>query len=437
MPEKVHRCVQHLVAKGMSEQQAWATCQANALSMGDDAGPLQFDALLLEAASIRVVEERKDGKGGIVQFPIAVATAKVIGEHTAAAAGGVYDLDRSFFEELIQNFPKRPGPVPIYFSHDWKLRNSRDGSMPLLASGNIRKVWLEGSALWGEADLGPQAWQAVVVERGFYGFSMENTFNEPIATGHVPGWALSAGIFTNSPALDVQFAASVGDQTTIRVTIPRRGGSGMRTVEELTAENAGLAKKILVFEAGQASEKTRADAAERALEAAKQASPAGAPERFQALEASNKELTERNKALEARVTEVDKKQLASEVLRVHAQAVADGVRPAFFAGVKEDPIKFLAANGGTIEALEGIVARLERVPFGRRNVQSGAEGDSGSLAEGPEEEVRLEATRIAAEKSINFGQALDVVRATKPEMWQRAMAAREARRQLSIAATRQ
>jgi hypothetical protein len=197
---------------------------------------------------LRVIEKYADGSGGLVEAPLAVETRGVRSARTASrgAEDEVFDLDADYLAQLVRNFGRKPGPVPIYYSHDTTPRRSQAGEAPLPAAGRIVNVWTEGAELWGRLDLGPKAWNLVVEERGFFGFSIEAAHAPSTAIGTVEGWVLVGGIFTNTPALNVQFAASAAE----------REDSTMTPKQRLRAEVKRLhADRNLSFDAALASAK--------------------------------------------------------------------------------------------------------------------------------------------------------------------------------------
>jgi hypothetical protein len=183
---------------------------------------------------LRVIEKYNDGSGGLVEAPLAVETLGVRSARTASrgAEDEVFDLDADYLAQLVRNFGRKPGPVPIYYSHDTTPRRSQAGEAPLPAAGRIVNVWTEGAELWGRLDLGPKAWNLVVEERGFFGFSIEAAHAPSTATGTVEGWALVGGIFTNTPALNVQFAASAAEREETTMTPKQRLRAEVNRVRE-------------------------------------------------------------------------------------------------------------------------------------------------------------------------------------------------------------
>lgn len=156
---------------------------------------------------LRNAVPRGDGRGGTVDAPICAETLGLV--------------DGAMLDDLAATFGESAKPAPIYWSHESEGRRSKSGEMPVPALGTIRRVWREGSELWAELDLGPKAWEAVVEDRGFHSFSIE-------ADREGDRWRLRGGIFTNTPAADVRFAAEEPE----RITLRDDGSAQTRALEE-------------------------------------------------------------------------------------------------------------------------------------------------------------------------------------------------------------
>lgn len=373
---------------------------------------------------LRNPQPREDGRGGTVEVPLAVVTHGVIAENTAGGGPGTYDVDTGYIDELVQNFARKPGPATIYWSHDPKPRRSKSGEMPLPAAGRILEVWREGEELWGRLDLGPRAWNAVVEERGFFAFSIEASLDLTTATGDIDGWTLTGGIFTNNPALNVNFSTAQrgdGDFPRADDSIALRGGGrkeegNMAPTATLETLQADVTR--LTAETKQKDDRAKALEAENA-ELKKKLDAAPAADKVVALEHRMTALEESNKSLKLENDSLKKQTLARDVAQIVDTAIRAGAPPAFFGEWQKDPIAFLETRfGGKVEALKASVDALPKQPFGRTNVQTGVPATDGG-AENPKEQLRLEAEKLAEEKNLSFSAALDQIRKTKPDVWKR------------------
>jgi hypothetical protein len=349
---------------------------------------------------------------------------------------------------MVQNFPRRNGPVNTYWSHDTKGRRSRNsGEAPALSAASVQKIWTDGDLLWGTLDAGPKAWSAVIEEKGVKSYSIEwgqdgeNTQGERLS-----GSYLDAGIFTNDSALDMQWQASAPDpDTKLRLSRPLSWASPVeeedmpaKTIEQLTTENEQLDAKVKKFETAEAKRKTDDEATAAkitALEAkvAAKAEPKADPEKITALERSNEELKGKNAVLESGFEKLKSEQLGRDVIHICQKAIDEGVPPSKFPDFEKDPMALLAKRGGTLEALKDIAASYDRVPFGTRKF---GKTDTGTASGDPEQALHLAATKLASEKNVAYTAALDLVRDQQPSVYQAAVAAREEKRTRSLEAHR-
>jgi len=371
---------------------------------------------------LRIIEERP-GRGGRVQIPLSRVTLGVIANRTAGGGEGTFDLDRAMFQDVVDNFGKTPGPVPVYFGHI----PAKD-RVDTPAVGFIESVHLEGDFLWGTLDLGPRAWSAVVSERGFRSFSVEIDFDKPIPTGEIPGFSLDAGAITNTPALDVEFiAASVPEagkpaRIQLSAAIHAPHSEPLEEIDmDLAKIKAAVEQKIRALSAFQSpnEEQVKELALQRATLAAL-APPAPAPVKAdtkaaEAMLALTKRVTDMEQTQATLVTENHglKNTLAErKVLEIASKAIAAGKSPKFFDGHTENPVKWLEDRfGGSLAALEASVDVLEVRKLTDPKVKSGG----GSTHE--DGDIMAATHKLAAEKGIPFVEAMKLARAANPEKW--------------------
>lgn len=325
---------------------------------------------------IRIIAEHDGGRGGVIEMPIASESIGTILENTATQSEGTLDVDSGVFSEMVGNFERKPGPVPVYFGHEDRGRPETIRYADTPAAAQILGIWMESNQLWGRIDLGPRAWDLLVEQRGFYSFSIEALQDPPFAQGVIPGWVLTGGVFTNSPAFDVSIAAS-------RHSPPPWGTEDEMTREEvnkLQAENTTLKSQTV-----------------KLIE-------------------ENKALKEDNKRLHAEGT-------AAEVRRICSEAIQAGKVPAFFEGYDTDPMKFLGGRfGGNLDSLKASVSAMPALTIEGGNGPDVSSGGSGRNVE-PEGDTDREKfdnviDKIRAEDpKLSYSDALDRAKVANPRLW--------------------
>lgn len=399
---------------------------------------------------IRNIKPHTEGRGGTFDAVLAVATRGIVEANTYGGGSGTLDLTIEDFRSMVQNFPRRNGPVNTYWSHDTKGRRSRKSDeMPALKAATVQNVWVEGDQLWGTLDVGPKAWSAVIEERGVNSYSIEWGHNGENTQGEkYDGSYLDAGIFTNDSALDMQWQASAPDpDSNLRFSPPVAFGVATeeeiamaKTLEQLQAENDTLVAKVKTFETNETKNadaikalETRAKIAEdKATALEKKTADAPANERITALETANKDLAGKNSALSSAVEQMKNEAIVRDIKAIRDERVAAGVPPSKFEGLDKDPIAFLAKRGGTVEEFRALAATYDARPLGRRDVGNPAEGG----ATEPEALLHKETMKLASEKGIAYLAALDLMKDQKPEIYMAAVEARESKRARSIALQR-
>lgn len=369
-----------------------------------------------EPERVRVIE-RLDNGGGIIEIPLAVETPGVILQNTASAAQGTLDVTGAMFAEMVSNFDKNPGPVPVYFGHENRQRRpetARKADTP--AAGNITRIWVEGDQLWGRMTVGPKAFRLVVEESGFFGFSIEADFNPDKATGMIEGWVLEGGVFTNDPAFNVNFIAAErnGSVRALCLTLPLDAAEGETMTKEEQAEMERLKAANAKLEAA-AKDAPKSEDLDR-LRAENEKLKATAEDKSKAADKSATEL----KAANDRITALEDRDTEREVRSIVRAAIQDGKPPAFFESEdtpwEDKPVEFLKARfGGSLDSLRASVAALKAVPLGQRDVETGTAVEGGGAGE---DKVDAAIRKLQAEDpKLDYNTALDHVRRTQPDLW--------------------
>lgn len=395
---------------------------------------------------IRVLEDLGPGRGGRIQIPLAVTTTLEV-QRTAGGGTGTVDIDLAMFRDIAANFPKQPGPVAVHFGH---LDTSTKENRKEPAAAFVERVWVEGDQLWGELSMTPQAMEKVVRQEGFRGFSIEADVDIPWPTGTIDGWGLTGGSITNTPAMDVQFAAerlTIGRQA-VRFSAVFPGGTpeeeSMTPEQRLKKLQAALAATtdkdakaaiqahIEDVQSLITANKAATDAAKKATDAAAEAAEATAetervkaeaatgkdkpPKEITALQADVKAARDETAGLRADLT-------ARDVKTICLGAIGEGVPPAFFAengdtpGYDTDPNKFLTLRfGGSLDALKASAAACPKSKE-TAGVGSGASGAGDPNASEPH--TKFDGLVVAAmkESKVDRSDAYDLVREAEPALW--------------------
>jgi len=379
---------------------------------------------------LRIVQEREDGRGGIVDAPMAIE-CEVDLSLTEGGGKGIAVIDREYLQAVADSVGRLPN-VPIYWSHDEALRRSKKGEMPTHAIGRVLKAWVDGNELMGRLDLGPQAWKSVVQERGFFGGSVEVDYDVLHPTAKSDGPTLTGFIFSNYGALPVRFQSGARDRglPTEEPSMP----DDTKKLETLQADKAALETKVTELEAKAAKvtalETENADlktklATSNATQAEKDGKIAALEVRVGAVETANKSLeSEHRKA---------------EVVSICEKAALEGVLPAQLVlsdgkPYTDDPMKFLAENGGSIETLRAKSKHWPRQSFGRRLGPADVPPSTGGGS--AQEKLAEAAKKLSAEKKITFLEALDHLKETNDPAHALAMSEREEERQRASALQR-
>jgi len=336
---------------------------------------------------MRIISERDDGRGGVVEIPLAVETAGIIASRTHSGGDDTYDITTAMFEQIVSNFGRIPGPTPIYFGH---ITPAARRTTP--AAGVIEKVWLEGDVLWGRLDLGPTAWSSMVIERGFRSFSVELGVDVETPTDTVSGFSLVGGAITNYGALDVSIAAEVTDSADDKHTVVCLT-SGLVWPKENMMEN----KERLELEALQA-DKVR-------LEAEKNEAVA----KLTLSEQTHKTELEKR---DAELATLRANGLKRDVTTALEAGIAAGkIEPAFCEGWEKDPVKWLEESPFSgVDGLKSFIAKapvVVKMETSNSKIGTGKTDDDNSNNEsGKKLSVHEEILALSRKEKITYGDAL-------------------------------
>ncbi len=374
----------------------------------------------LEAVPLRVIDDQSaDGRGGVVEIPLAVATHGIRTQKTSGGGDGSMDGDASVFAEIVRNFSSVPGPVPVYFGH---IPDSDRRTTP--AAGYVESVWLENDRLWGRVSLGQSAWIAVVAEQGFRSFSVEIERDLSTPASDLDGWALTGGSITNRPALDVEYVAASADargQETARFAFEAAGAEYVMSedIAKLRAEMEQHKSEIETLKAENAALEAKLETAGKEADAEK----VSLEKRIDRLTAAMESLQKSLDTANADKVELQRQKDAATLEQEIKDAIDGGVPAVMFEGFDEadDKLKWCDEAFGGVKSLRASIERVPKATPGKKDVSAGKVEADGKDAE----QAYMEAvTAHATEKSIPFHEAEDYVQKTKPDTWRAFKAAR-------------
>lgn len=339
-----------------------------------------FYAYLRDVADLVVIRERPDGSG-LVEIPI-LRTGTIDLARTATGTEGSVTFTRDDLVDIATNYASYPGPVPAGFvDHS----EDRGGAQPAF----VDAMRVEGDTLLATFDLNAWAFDQVVKQRAYRGFSIEGAKNLQKPTRSFEGWVVKGGLFTNQPAANVEYKVAAASSDTAEETVTvsfalaRKGDNMPDPKTELALEEAVAQAK---------AEKKRADD----LTAERDAANAKLQEATRATERSDAELSHANakvRRLEAQVAdlETDKAKAVAELsatkkkaaeaelsildgqVRDRIQAAIDaGVSPAVFAAAREgDAATWFNDSFKSLEAFDAFLGAMPKtetptIPSGRR-----------------------------------------------------------------------
>lgn len=389
---------------------------------------------------LRVVRERPDGSGGVIEIPI-LSTGTIDTGLTAGGGNTKHEIGVEVLGQIAENFTRYQKPVPVGFLGHGE---DRSGPQPVFVDG----LSVRGGRLYATLDLNAYAFGLVVRERSYRGFSVEISRDLKTATGEFQGWVLTGGIFTNRPAADVNFriaAEGQGDsraETAIATTYFRLEGGGEKgqhmsettaPVGEKKAETVSLEfhqGKLTAAQAEIDGLKAKVSSLEARLSAVPDvaAIKAGLESKLQAAEVerdTQRSLAQRNElqlkatqqakqALDVQVVELSQKlreqenaNLSVKVEQIVTEAIAAGVPPALFDGHKANPAEWMQANYASLEAFERNVATFRGVGklglSDRKPVASGHDPATPAEPQGTKLEAKDEAVLQKLGLNVDFG----------------------------------
>ncbi len=349
--------------------------------------------VLGSAVEMKIIRENPDGSG-VVEIPLSV-TATFERSLTESGGEGEDRLTVEMLREMAANFDAHSRPVPVGPSPHKKF-GDRSGASPAF----VDEMFMRGDTLFAHvfaiaplfAELKAGMWR---------GFSIEAAPDLEWPTGPVPGWSIYGGVFTNRPALPVNFrrpdaiAASVAfinslderqreddmgekNASASAEATPRAESISLEAHEhKLGAVKAELSTKQEQVESlttrlegvrGEANglrEQLQKVSGELDLAVAERSARDA---KIQQLEVKVKTRDERVKALEAAVgkaqeseAEMKDKYLGDRIKALIVEAVDDKVPPALFDGHGNDPVAWMEAEYASFEAFERAVNRLRGV----------------------------------------------------------------------------
>lgn len=330
----------------------------------------------LSVRRLEVLERRKDGSGR-VRMPIG-CVAKLDRSMTAGGGEGVLSLGKAEWEQVVANFKRRKKPVPVYFGH---IEDAVRDTTP--AAGFVEAVSFDGTDLWGDVDLGPSAFAAVVEQRGYRSASVEMRKDAKTPTEELGGWALFGLAITNNPALPVEYSiaatqAVLSESESVRLTVafdaPQKENDSMSEQLSLTALQADkirleaeVAQRDKALEAAQKhGEATAADKValsqeinELRVKFASISADAGAAQtRVKDLEKSLDATKAENVRLTSELKKVSDSQVGDQVKRIVLEATRRGVDPALFDGCESDPVAWLSSKFASLDAFKAFAGAI-------------------------------------------------------------------------------
>jgi len=355
---------------------------------------------------VRVLQRRDNGSG-VVEIPLLPAT-EIDLAHTAGGGKGKVKITEADLLEIVANFARYPGPVPIG-APPHVDGEGREGYSP----GFVNAVVVRDGVLYGELDLTPGLF-IEVDSGGWRGFSVEIVKNLKTATVELTGWVLTGGILTNRPATDTHFriAASGESKSEERACIHVCLTAGDHRRKEMAEEKD---QKIAALEAELATEKetvktlranretdksdtvtleARLTEANKDLAAVRielsqsKATAAAAQNEVERLNKALAKETEARKGFEVKLEAETARSTKEKVEELARSAIDRGVSAVLFEGLDEDPVKWFSARFASIEAMEQLVKTLPTVT--ESGVKSGNKPDGTPAPVDPEIAARLE-----------------------------------------------
>lgn len=335
-----------------------------------------------QRSALRIIEDR-GARGGVIQIPVA-RTAALDLSKTSGGGDGTLSVDGEMFQQIVANFAAKPGPVPVYFGHD----NSAPRRPDTPAAGFVTRVWVEGDQLWNEIDLSPKAWDLIVTQRGFAGASIEAVRDKQSTLGLLSGWSETGLSITNNPALDVQYIAA-SERNTMATTDP------VRLVDQLLAETRGMLREMGVTTFAASSTMADSKPGSNSSDDQLVADFGIVPPKW------NGDVVARRR-FAGRVAEVIKANPGMSTAWCKSKAEEANYGAAHYArNAMPEPDRSSGSQPGPGQTLNP--EDMRRSGWGPNEAKA--------------EQLLMEARKIAAERSIGFQAALDVVKEENPTFY--------------------
>jgi hypothetical protein len=334
---------------------------------------------LSEPVEIKVIHRRDNGSG-IIEVPI-LPMAEIDLSKTAGESKGKVAITEAELEEIVANFARFPGPVPIGVQPHQDF-GERAGFSP----GFINACRVKRKKLYAEVDVTAPLFEEIL-SGGWRGFSVEIARNLKTATVDLDGWVLTGGVFTNRPATDVNFRIAASEQNTAedKATYSIRLDKGDKEKEMSQEQIASLEAEVSTQKELVANLRAQADTSAKTAadeiatletkltEANKDAATANtaAAEIKVKLAAAADEVRHLTKKLdneqqtrreaEIKLEAEENRSLREAVVKLAEAAIERGVSAKHFEGLEEDPAAWFNKRYVSLEAMKQFIDALPLV----------------------------------------------------------------------------
>jgi hypothetical protein len=337
---------------------------------------------------LSVVEKRSNG-AGVIEIPV-LPVAEIDLSRTAGGGDGKVPITVEVLQEIASNFADFPGPVPVGVQPHEEY-GDRAGFSP----GFVNALSVRDDMLYAEVELVAELFEQVLAG-GWRGFSVEIAKDLKTATRELEGWALTGGVFTNRPATDVNF----------RIAASQKGEADSKAIyaTTLATEDLPMADdKIASLEAELATQKelvtslrTQTDSIggeQKALEAKltevnkdlaaanialsdSKAKAAALDEEVTHLRKTLKGEQQTRRETEIKLEAEQNRALRESVIELAGKAIDRGVSAKHFEGLEEDPAAWFNKRFVSLEALSQFIDALPTVK--QSATTSGQKSDAGA-----------------------------------------------------------
>jgi hypothetical protein len=463
MPGKLHQCVEKAMARGHSEQSAYAICNANLASLSDHmtdeevdrmmgATPIAMSLATLRAVPFRIVRENADGSG-VVEIPI-MKVGEIDLSKTAKPVNKTWKITPEILSEVVSNFGRYGSPIPVGVHPHAATLGDTAGPMPAF----FNSMDVRGDSIWASVFATPMLFHEIR-SGAWRSFSPDVGLNVEWPSITLKGWSVYGGVFTNRPAQELQFgpphaiaAAFMPTrvQTSIRIQLsleerqegkmPEDKTISLATHEAAVADfNSKIAlanDKITRLETNQAGYTSEIATLRKAVSDGDAALTAALNDKTLAVSSANR-LEAQSKAqgetirqletakteLELKVKKQDRETSDHSIKLTITEAVEKGLAPALFDGWEPDPTAWMEKNFASLAAFQSHVRVLTgvgpKISLGSGTVKSGH--DPAKAAD--PEKVTLTAEEEAQMKKLGLG--IDFVGVTTEEQARAVMEARK------------